>query len=122
MTKSTQDSRVTLVLKRLDGILEAENEALGTDPAFDVNASNIRKSKSLYELSALVRSVPPGEMTESHAVLLQQIHTRLELNAIRVKAHMDAVQQVTELLRDAAKEAEADGTYTAEQFYMREAV
>ncbi|MEX3007054.1 hypothetical protein [Hoeflea sp. TYP-13] len=121
MSSQNSDDRVTKVLGRLNAILEKENAALGTDPNFDVNASNINKSRCLYELSALTKTVPPQNMSRSHGQMLRVIHEKLERNTLKVKAHLDAVRNVTDLLRDAAREAEADGTYTAEQFYLREA-
>ncbi|WP_419909703.1 hypothetical protein [Hoeflea sp.] len=121
MDSHNTDDRVTKILGRLDAILERENNALGTDPDFDVNASNAHKSRCLYELSLLTRAVPPQHMSRSHGEMLRAIHEKLERNTAKIKAHLEAVRRVTDLLRDAAKEADADGTYTAEQFYLREA-
>ncbi|WP_136659689.1 hypothetical protein [Nitratireductor sp. XY-223] len=121
MGSENTDDRVTKVLGRLDAILEAENNALGTDPDFDVNASNNHKSRCLYELSLLTKAVPPQQMSRSHGEALKVIREKLDRNTAKVKAHLEAVRRVTDLLRDAAREAEADGTYTAEQFYLREA-
>ncbi|MDA4847564.1 hypothetical protein OOZ53_19540 [Hoeflea sp. E7-10] len=121
MGNQNADDRVAKVLGRLDAILDAENSALGTDPDFDVNASNIRKSRCLYELSLLEEAVPPQQLSRSHGQMLRVIHDKLERNTAKVKAHLEAVRRVTDLLRDAVQEAEADGTYTAEQFYLREA-
>ena len=122
MNASSSDVRINQVLGRLDAILEAENNALGTDPEFDVAASNASKSRCLYELTTLTNLVPPERIARSHGTVLKSLHSKLERNNIKIKAHMEAVREVTELLRDAAIDAEADGTYTMEQFYMREAV
>ena len=121
MNSPNSDDRISKVLGRLDAILEKENNALGVDPDFDVNASNVDKSRCLYELSALTRAVPPQHMSRAHGEMLRALHEKLESNTRKVKAHLEAVRNVTDLLRDAAREAEADGTYTAEQFYLREA-
>lgn len=122
MTGFSNDGRIVQVLGRLDAILEAENSALGSDPKFDVAASNVSKSRCLYELTTLTSQMPPEAIARSHGKELRSLHGKLERNNIRVKAHLDAVREVTELLRDAAIAAEADGTYTMEQFYLREAV
>ena len=61
-------------------------------------------------------------IARSHGTTLRKLHGKLERNSIRVKAHLEAVREVTDLLREAAVEAEADGTYTAEQFYLREVI
>ena len=122
MSNLDADDRVLKVLNRLDAVLEYENNALGTDPDFDVGASNVLKSRCLYELSTLVQAVAPQQMNGRHGDMLRAIHGKLERNTAKVKAHLDAVRKVTDLLRDAAREAEADGTYTADQFYLREVV
>lgn len=122
MNGFSSDGRIVQVLGRLDAILEAENSALGRDPQFDVAASNVSKSRCLYELTTLTRQISPEAIARSHGNALRSLHGKLERNNIKVKAHLDAVREVTELLRDAAIDAEADGTYTMEQFYLREAV
>lgn len=122
MNGFSNDGRIIQVLGRLDAILDAENSSLGSDPKFDVAASNVSKSRCLYELTTLTKQVPPDVIAQSHGNELRALHGKLERNNIRVKAHLDAVREVTDLLRDAAIDAEADGTYTMEQFYLREAV
>ncbi|MCY6382369.1 hypothetical protein [Hoeflea prorocentri] len=122
MSSLDTDDRVLKVLNRLDAVLDFENTALGTDPDFDVEASNVLKSRCLYELSTLTEAVQPEQMSGRHGEMLVAIRGKLERNTAKVKAHLDAVRKVTDLLRDAAQEAEADGTYTADQFYMREVI
>ncbi len=122
MSGFNNDGRINQVLGRLDAILDAENSALGTDPQFDVAASNVSKSRCLYELTKLTTQVPPDVIAQSHGNALRALHGKLEKNNIKVKAHLEAVREVTELLREAAIDAEADGTYTMEQFYLPEAV
>jgi hypothetical protein len=122
MNGFSNDGRIIQVLGRLDAILEAENGALGSDPDFDVGASNISKSRCLYDLTSLTKHVPPEVIARTHGNVLRSLHAKLERNNVKVKAHLEAVREVTDLLRDAAIEAEADGTYTMEQFYLREAV
>lgn len=122
MNDHSTDGRIIQVLGRLDALLETENNALGSDPDFDVAASNVSKSRCLYELTTLTKLVPPEAIARAHGGRLRILHDKLERNSRKVKAHLDAVREVTDLLRDAAIEAEADGTYSAEQFYLREAV
>ncbi len=122
MNDFSNDGRIIQVLGRLDALLDAENNALGSDPAFDVAASNVSKSRCLYELTTLTRQVPPEAIARAHGNRLRVLHDKLERNSRKVKAHLEAVREVTDLLREAAIEAEGDGTYSAEQFYLREAV
>ena len=122
MNDHSTEGRIIQVLGRLDALLETENSALGSEPNFDVAASNVSKSRCLYELTTLTKLVPPEAIARAHGGRLRILHDKLERNSRKVKAHLEAVREVTDLLRDAAIEAEADGTYSAEQFYLREAV
>ena len=47
---------------------------------------------------------------------LQALREKLALNARRVEAHLNAVRTVADLLKNAIKEADEDGTYSQEQF------
>ena len=45
---------------------------------------------------------------------------KLAINARRVEAHMNAVRAVADLLKNAVREADGDGTYSQEQFLYSE--
>lgn len=106
------------ILTRLNGILDMENERLSTDPNFDIGSSNIRKSRCLYELTMLMKTMPVGSESEDVTALLKAMRKKLVVNENRLKAHMEAVRNVTDLLKTAAREAEDDGTYSYEQFQV----
>jgi hypothetical protein len=108
--------RINGVLGRLETILAKENDGIGTDVNFDIKASNTQKSRCLYELNLLFRDMDIKSVPDAFAARLQGIRKMLDINAIRVRAHLDAVRSVTDLLNDAVRASEADGTYSAEQF------
>lgn len=116
MKTNGTELRISGVLGRLEDVLEAENARIGADAAFDIKASNAQKSRCLYELNQLLRSLERGEMPESFRPRLDQLQATLDKNNARVKAHLDAVRGVTDLINDAVQAAEADGTYSMEQF------
>ena len=49
---------------------------------------------------------------------LRKLREKLAVNAQRISAHLEAVRSVVELLKDAMREQEADGTYSQEQFRL----
>ncbi|MDO6962588.1 hypothetical protein [Rhizobium alvei] len=115
-----KDIRLKTVLGRLELIIDNENERLGSDPRFDIKASNAHKSRCLYELTMLCRDTQPGEFPEGFATHMKFLKGKLMLNARKLEAHLNAVRTVTDILRNAAQEREADGTYTQEQFRYSE--
>lgn len=114
------DYRIKTVLGRLEMIIDNENRRIGSDPGFDFKVSNAQKSRCLYELTMLFRDTDTREIATTYIEQLHGLKAKLDLNARRVEAHMRAVRAVTELLKTAAKNADDDGTYSQEQFLVRE--
>ncbi|HET7411055.1 MAG TPA: hypothetical protein VFJ18_00220 [Pararhizobium sp.] len=119
MRTKSGDLRICGVLDRLERVLTAENEGIDSDPAFDVRASNAQKSRCLYELTQLQRTLSSDEVSPAAARRLAEIRPLLAANEVKLKAHVEAVRAVAELLKEAIATAEADGTYSAEQFRHR---
>lgn len=112
----SNDHRIKTVLGRLEMIVDNENQRLGTDAEFDLKVSNAHKSRCLYELTMLFRSTEPKELAVAHIDQMHHLKEKLAINARRVEAHLHAVRAVADLLKNAAREADGDGTYTQEQF------
>ncbi|TDH38290.1 hypothetical protein E2A64_04000 [Pseudohoeflea suaedae] len=104
------------LLGRLEAVLDEENTKLGKDKTFDLSRTNAIKSRCLYEMSVLMRDSGTRRIGKEAEAQLGDIRKKLEINTLKVKAHMDAVREVAEMLRDVATEAEADGTYSADDF------
>lgn len=121
MEMMSQDYRIKSVLGRLEMIIDNENNRIGTDPEFDLKVSNAHKSRCLYELSMLFRDTDPADLAAAHVEQLHDLKKKLVLNARRVEAHLEAVRAVAEILKNAVQNADADGTYSQEQFRVREA-
>ena len=118
----SNDYRIKSVLGRLELIIDNENNRIGKDAEFDLKVSNTHKSRCLYELSMLFRDTDPAEMAAAHIEQLHGLKKKLVLNARRVEAHLEAVRAVAEILKNAVQDADADGTYSQEQFVVRQAV
>ncbi len=117
----SSDYRIKTVLGRLEMIIENENQRIGHDPEFDFKVSNAHKSRCLYELTMLFRSADPKELAANHVDQLHALKAKLKVNARRVEAHLNAVRTVADLLKNAVRDADGDGTYTQEQFLYSEA-
>jgi hypothetical protein len=102
-------------------IIDNENQRIGADPEFDLKVSNAHKSRCLYELTMLFRGTDPKSIATNHIDQMHGLKGKLALNARRVEAHLNAVRAVADLLKNAARDAEGDGTYTQEQFIYSEA-
>lgn len=117
----SQDYRIKSVLGRLEMIIDNENNRIGADPDFDLKVSNAHKSRCLYELSMLFRDTDPADLAAAHIDQLHGLKKKLVVNARRVEAHLEAVRAVADILRNAVQNADTDGTYSQEQFRVREA-
>ncbi|MBU2326197.1 MAG: hypothetical protein KJ755_02375 [Alphaproteobacteria bacterium] len=116
----SSEYRVKTVLSRLERIIDNENERIGKDPEFDFKVSNAHKSRCLYELTMLFRDTDPREFAVNYVEQLHVLKEKLALNARRVEAHLSAVRAVADLLKNAVRDADGDGTYSQEQFQFSE--
>lgn len=113
---ASNDLRIQNVLGRLEMIIDNENSRIGVDPDFDMKTSNAHKSRCLYELTMLHRDAAPSEISPTFASQTRHLRQKLQLNAQKVEAHLEAVRSVVDLLKTAAQDADADGIYTEAQF------
>lgn len=118
MTHSVQPNEIRFgnVLGRLEAVLDLENSKIGKDTSFDLAASSTFKSRCLYEMTTLLKSCRPEDIRPEHQTLLRTVQEKLGLNKRKLETHMDAVRGIAELLKDAHRSAEDDGTYSMNQF------
>jgi len=117
---NSNDHRIIGVLSRLEAVIDAENAAIGTDPKFDLVRSNSIKSRCLYDMTMLFNSVRPGTIEPEHKGHLETVRAKLSINNLKVKAHMEAVREIAEMIKETVAAAEADGTYSEDQFRAHE--
>lgn len=113
---NSTDQRIQGVLSRLAEVIDAENAAIGTDSGFDLTRSNALKSRCLYDMTILFRDISPSSLGPAHRNLLDAVKAKLAINSVKVRAHMDAVRDIAELIKETVTAAEADGTYSVDQF------
>jgi hypothetical protein len=117
---NTHDHRIIGVLSRLEAVIDAENAAIGTDSGFDLVRSNSIKSRCLYDMTMLFNGVRPGDLQPEHKTHLETVRAKLKINNLKVKAHMEAVRDIAEMIKETVSAWEADGTYSEDQFRASE--
>ena len=117
---NSQEHRIIGVLSRLEAVVDAENAALGNDPEFDLARSNSIKSRCLYDMTMLFSGSRPVELEPEHKSHLETVRTKLEVNNLKVKAHMEAVRDIADMIKETVAASEADGTYSEAQFRASE--
>ncbi|WP_274425794.1 hypothetical protein [Chelativorans sp. YIM 93263] len=104
------------LLARIESAIQAETDGIRSDPAFDVANANMRKSRHLYELGRAFKGVKPDDLGADHRAAILQLRETLAANESTIEAHLSAVGEVATLLQDAIEQAQADGTYSAQEF------
>ena len=107
---------LSVILGRIEETVEAETVSIRTDLRFDIRASNVRKSRYLYELNRAVSGVGAAVLREEHRDGIIRLREKLAANEAAILAHLNAVTEVASLMQDAIQHAEADGTYSADEF------
>lgn len=107
---------LSAIVARIEEAVEEETAALGRDPRFDLQASNARKSRCLYELSRAMKGLRPADVGADAREGLGRLREKLARNEVRIRAHLDAVGEVAALLQDAIARAQSDGTYGSAEF------
>jgi len=104
------------VIGRIEDVLEAETAGIRAGVSFDLKASNARKSRYLYELNRAMKGLGQADSLVEHREGLTRLRQKLARNEAAILAHLNAVNEVATLLRNAIQNAEADGTYSAGEF------
>ncbi|WP_295806231.1 hypothetical protein [uncultured Nitratireductor sp.] len=104
------------IMRRIEETIDAETDAIRNDPAFDLKASNARKSRHLYELTRALKGANEAGLANAHRDALVRLRDKLADNEATIRAHMGAVNEVAELLQDAIERAQTDGTYSQHEF------
>ncbi|WP_187968135.1 hypothetical protein [Aquibium microcysteis] len=103
------------IIARIEEAVDVETRAIRTDVTFDLQASNERKSRYLYELNKAVRDIRPDVLQANRDGIIR-LRGKLAENQAAIAAHLKAVTEVAGLIQDAIQQSEADGTYGSDAF------
>lgn len=107
---------LSAIIGRIEEAVETETASIRTDMRFDIKASNARKSRYLYELNKAISSLRGAMLGEEQRAGIVRLRDKLAHNEAVIRAHLSAVAEVAALMQDAIQRAEADGTYSADEF------
>jgi hypothetical protein len=101
------------VIRRLDSLVEEETVALETRKKIDFDDFSTRKSRNMLEFVRLMRvQVDVGRETQV-AEEIQRLRQKLERNRAVLEMHFEAAREVAATIVRAIRDAESDGTYSA---------
>ncbi|HRP79713.1 MAG TPA: hypothetical protein PL183_11550 [Aquamicrobium sp.] len=112
----TKLMNLSTIIGRIEEAVETETASIRTDTRFDIKASNVRKSRYLYELNKAISSLRGVVLGEEQRAGILRLREKLAANEAVILAHLSAVSEVATLMQDAIQRAEADGTYSADEF------
>ena len=111
ISQAGQQSSLHTVISRLGTFIELETEQIQSDRNFDFRASSEKKSRLLFELNRASRGCDFRELDRSVLTELARLKKALARNEARIRAHLSAVREVSDLMVTILKNEEADGTY-----------
>lgn len=100
---------------RLAQALDCETTALKERRPVDMGELSDRKNQCLLELSRISRTVAPDALDPQLTALLRELRGKLEENRSVLKLHLEAVQEVADVLASVIRDAESDGTYSGRE-------
>ncbi|RWD59888.1 MULTISPECIES: hypothetical protein [unclassified Mesorhizobium] len=104
------------IIGRIEEAVDEETAGIRSGTGYDLKASNARKSRYLYELTRALKGANEIEFLEQHREGLARLRQKLAKNEAAILAHLNAVNEVATLLKNAIQRADADGTYSAGEF------
>jgi hypothetical protein len=107
---------ITAIIDRIEEAIDTETTSIKSDPAFDIKASNARKSRYLYELNRAMKGIVQRDFIEMHREGIQRLKAKLVANEAAILAHLSAVTEVAAIIQQAIERAETDGTYSTNAF------
>lgn len=107
-------ARFAAVVNSLEEVVDYETSALEKHENPDYNDINARKARGLRDLNQSITDVARyfDDVVETKVeTLLGGLKKKLERNSELLKIHLEAVTELSQMMQDAAREQETDGTY-----------
>lgn len=109
---SAARNTIDRTMQRIEMLVDRETEALRSRSAIDLKESNNSKSRALLELGLAARSLEGTQLDADLIERLRLLRTKLEVNQIVLRRHLDAVRDVASVVADTIRDREWDGTYS----------
>jgi len=111
MTPAPTGDSLFNIVTRLNTYLMAETKSISENVKFDFRQSGERKSRLLFELNRASRATDPRKLDAKCRAELGKLKLLLARNEEKIKVHLSAVREVSELMVKVIRKEEADGTY-----------
>lgn len=104
--------RIESSINRAIGVLDEETAALRAGGAIDMVEFSRRKGQCLVELSRLMGHSSELQQNIKFAAPLEELRRKSNENALLLKAHMQAIEEVVQIVHGAIESEASDGTYS----------
>lgn len=107
-------TRFAAVIKSLEEVVVDETTALESNQNPDYNNINSRKTRGLRDLNQSLSDVARyfDDVVENQVeTLLGGLKEKLVRNSELLQIHLEAVSEISQLMQDAERKQETDGTY-----------
>ena len=101
---------VSGTVRRLCDLLDEETLMLRSSALADLKDFNRRKQQGMLELDRALRAMS-GDLASEVAPLLAALRERLNENLQVLGLHLEAMREVSDLMRRCIRRAQSDGTY-----------
>lgn len=109
---TSEAAPILALVRRLTDILEQEAEQLEKNELGNLSQFIDQKSRSLFDLSRALVLHPDTRGIAGLDDELGKLRRAFEGNRAMLGVHLAAVQEVTEVIAAAMRQAESDGTYS----------
>lgn len=110
--RSVISSHTIAIIKRLESCLDEESGALASNSTADLTAFIARKSQGLMEFNRIVASLGCTKDDVRLGAAISGLREKIDRNMGILRMHLAAVAEISDLLADAIRSAESDGTYS----------
>jgi len=105
---------IIAIVRRLTEVLEQETKELKSNNHDNLSYFIDQKSRSLFDLNrALTQHAESGRFVEGLDDELIRLRHAYESNRATLGIHLASVQEITEVIATAMRQAESDGTYSS---------
>ncbi len=99
-------------IERLQAVLEDETAALQNQTTPQLTGFIAKKNQALWDLSRALRDHRQAADDREIVARISDLNHTLAINRFVLRRHLSAAQEISEILTNAVRAAESDGTYT----------
>lgn len=103
--------KVTSAVEAVLRIIEEETAAIRMSGVADISRFSERKGQALMILDRFLAAGLPSSRTADFVSKLEALRRALDVNRSLLKIHIDAVNEVSQIIVRSVQDSQADGTY-----------